>query len=64
MRAISYVSQGRRERREEMPQESESLKVGNAAPGFCLPEGPEGEEVCLEDYRGHKLLLMFLRGSW
>jgi peroxiredoxin len=47
-----------------MPRESEKLEVGDAAPEFCLSEGLEGEEVCLRDYRGHKLLLMFMRGSW
>ena len=47
-----------------MPWESEKLKAGEAAPEFCLPEGLEGEEVCLKDYRRHKLLLLFMRGSW
>jgi peroxiredoxin len=47
-----------------MPLESEILRVGDAAPGFCLPDGLTGEEICLEDFRGHKIYLMFLRGSW
>ena len=47
-----------------MPIESDVLKAGQAAPGFCLPEGLKGEEICLEDLRGSKLFLMVLRGSW
>ena len=47
-----------------MPEKSESIKVGEKTPSFCLPDGLSGEEVCLEDYLGSPLYLIFLRGSW
>jgi hypothetical protein len=47
-----------------VPLQSDVLKVGEAAPRFCLPHGLSGEEICLEDYLGRKIYLMFLRGSW
>jgi len=34
------------------------LGVGDEAPGFCLPD-QDGEEVCLEDYRGMWVVLYF-----
>ena len=33
---------------------------GRAAPGFTLPK-PEGEYLSLQDLRGKKILLVFLR---
>ncbi|MBN1289321.1 MAG: hypothetical protein JXA49_06775 [Actinobacteria bacterium] len=47
-----------------MTLESRSVHVGDEAPGFCLPEGGTEEKVCLSDFRGHKLLVIFLKGSW
>lgn len=43
---------------------SDRVKVGDTAPGFCLPDGLTGEEVCLEDFRGRALVLVILKGSW
>ncbi len=34
------------------------LGVGDEAPGFCLPD-QDGEEACLEDYRGRWVILYF-----
>ncbi len=36
----------------------DGLKAGAAAPGFCLPR-LDGGELCLEEYRGRRLLLVF-----
>ena len=47
-----------------MPLDSARIEVGDRAPEFCLPHGLSGEEVCLEDYLGKKLYLVFLRGTW
>ncbi len=47
-----------------MTLESEKIRIGEEAPDFCLPRGDTGDEVCLKNYRGGKLLVVFLRGSW
>lgn len=47
-----------------MTLESGKVHVGDIAPGFCLPEGITEDQVCLSDYRGRKLLVIFLKGSW
>jgi peroxiredoxin len=47
-----------------MPLDSAGIEVGDRAPEFCLPHGLSGDEVCLQDYLGKKIYLMFLRGSW
>ncbi len=44
-----------------MPVESETVPVGSPAPQFTLTS-IQGEEVSLSDYRGRKLVLVFLRG--
>ena len=36
----------------------EGLKIGEEAPGFCLPD-ENGEEVCLHEYKGQWLILYF-----
>ncbi|MBN2168723.1 MAG: hypothetical protein JW738_05720 [Actinobacteria bacterium] len=47
-----------------MALESSKVHVGDEALEFCLPEGGTEELVCLSDFRGHKLLVIFLKGSW
>jgi len=42
------------------PTGSEPLLVGRAAPDFTLPM-PEGEFLSLQEFRGRKILLVFLR---
>jgi peroxiredoxin len=44
-----------------MPVESETVPVGSQAPDFTLTS-IQGERVKLSDYRGHKVVLVFLRG--
>jgi len=34
------------------------VEIGDAAPQFCLP-GTEGQEVCLDDFKGKWLVLYF-----
>ena len=34
------------------------LKIGDLAPGFCLPDAEEGQ-VCLKDHRGRWVVLYF-----
>ncbi len=44
-----------------MPVESETVPLGSQAPDFTLTS-IRGEQVKLSDYRGHKVVLVFLRG--
>jgi peroxiredoxin len=44
-----------------MPVESETVPVGSQAPDFTLTS-IDGQEVKLSDYRGRKVVLVFLRG--
>jgi peroxiredoxin len=44
-----------------MPVDSETVPVGSPAPQFSLTS-LSGEEVRLSDYRGRKVVLVFLRG--
>ncbi len=44
-----------------MPVESETVPVGSQAPDFTLTS-IDGQEVKLSDYRGRKVVLIFLRG--
>lgn len=44
-----------------MPVPSEAVPVGSPAPDFRLPAG-DGREVALSDYRGQRVVLVFLRG--
>lgn len=36
----------------------ETVKIGDDAPGFCLPD-ENGKEVCLHEYKGQWLILYF-----
>lgn len=47
-----------------MDEGSYGVRVGDKPIGFCLPEGKTGEETCLKDYLGRKVLVIFLKGSW
>ena len=42
------------------PAGAEPVLVGHAAPDFTLPK-PEGEFLSLQELRGRKILLVFLR---
>lgn len=42
---------------------SNTLKPGDLAPDFALPEGNRSI-VRLSDYRGKPLALVFIRGTW
>jgi peroxiredoxin len=44
-----------------MPVQSDTVPVGSQAPDFTLTS-IQGEEVRLSDYRGRKVVLVFLRG--
>lgn len=44
-----------------MPVSSETVPVGAPAPEFTLT-ATDGGEVSLSDYRGRKVMLVFLRG--
>ena len=44
-----------------MPVSSETVPVGSPAPDFTLT-AIDGQEVRLSDYRGRKVVLIFLRG--
>ena len=44
-----------------MPVRSETVPVGSQTPDFTLTSS-QGEEVRLSDYRGRKVVLVFLRG--
>ncbi len=44
-----------------MPLLSETVPVGSQAPDFTLTS-IQGEQVRLSDYRGRKVVLVFLRG--
>ncbi|MCH8920538.1 MAG: redoxin domain-containing protein [Chloroflexi bacterium] len=44
-----------------MPVESETVPVGSSAPDFTLTS-IDGQEVKLSNYRGRKVVLVFLRG--
>ena len=46
-----------------MPIESDTVPVGSQAPDFSLTS-IQGEQVKLSDYRGHKVVLVFLRGFY
>lgn len=48
----------------ERVKNSQSPVVGTPAPLFCL-QSEKGEQVCLNDFKGKKyLLLVFIRGEW
>ena len=42
---------------------SDTLKAGDAAPGFELPT-VDGKLLHLSDFRGKSLALIFIRGTW
>jgi len=42
---------------------SDTLQVGDAAPGFALPTA-DRTIVRLADYSGKPLVLVFIRGTW
>ena len=42
---------------------SDTLKTGNPAPEFDLPTA-DRKLVRLSDFRGKRLALMFIRGTW
>ena len=44
-----------------MPVPSETVPVGSQAPDFTITS-IQGEEVTLAGYRGHNVVLVFLRG--
>ncbi len=44
-----------------VPVSSETVPVGSPAPDFTLTS-IDGQEVRLSDYRGRKVVLVFLRG--
>jgi peroxiredoxin len=44
-----------------MPVRSETVPVGAQAPDFTLTSSA-GKDVRLSDYRGHNVVLIFLRG--
>jgi peroxiredoxin len=44
-----------------MPVRSEIVRVGAQAPDFTLTS-IAGKDIRLSDYRGHNVLLIFLRG--
>jgi peroxiredoxin len=44
-----------------MPVSSDTVPVGSQAPDFTLT-AIDGREVRLSDYRGRKVVLVFLRG--
>jgi peroxiredoxin Q/BCP len=46
-----------------MRSESDSIKVGDPAPGFTL-ERATGGTVSLEALRGSPVVLYFFRGTW
>jgi len=43
--------------------QSETLKPGDAAPDFELPT-VDRQIVRLSDYRGRRLVMVFIRGTW
>jgi peroxiredoxin len=47
-----------------MARENETLKVGDKAPDFSLPDVLTGETVKLADLLGSPVLLYFARGTW
>jgi peroxiredoxin len=47
-----------------MARENETLKVGDKAPDFALPDVLTGETVKLADVLGGPVLLYFARGTW
>ena len=38
--------------------------VGDLAPDFTLPSGPDGETTSLRDYRGRPIVLVFYPADW
>jgi peroxiredoxin Q/BCP len=43
--------------------DSETLRVGDPAPDFALPTA-DGATVHLSDYKGKRLAVVFIRGTW
>jgi peroxiredoxin Q/BCP len=43
---------------EEPMSETNNLKIGDKAPGFCLPD-QDDKETCLSDYKGKWVVLYF-----
>jgi peroxiredoxin len=42
---------------------SETLQIGDTAPNFALPTANR-DIVRLSDYRGKRLVVVFIRGTW
>jgi peroxiredoxin len=42
---------------------SKTIKPGDPAPGFELPTA-DGRVIRLQDFKGKRLLIVFLRGTW
>jgi peroxiredoxin len=42
---------------------SETLQIGDKAPNFALPTANR-DIVRLSDYRGKRLVVVFIRGTW
>jgi len=42
---------------------SDTLKTGDAAPAFELPTA-DRKSIQLSDFRGKRLALIFIRGTW
>ena len=59
--AVGYAMDGRMIK--QQVSQGYRIKVGAAAPEFELPD-QEGRPVRLSDYRGHPVMLVFIRGDW